>query len=58
MFYNNIDDGYPEAVIRALRKGLLKQSDYEQLIQCGNDEEFRIVLQDSTDYGKYIQTLD
>ena len=58
MLYNNIDDGYPEAVIRALRKGLLKQSDYEQLIQCGNDEEFRIVLQDSTDYGKYIQQLD
>ena len=29
MFYNNIDDGYPEAVIRALRKGLLTQNDYE-----------------------------
>ena len=47
----NFDDAYPEANVRALSKGFLRQEDYNQLIQCNNLAEFKLVL-DETDYGK------
>lgn len=49
----NIDDGYPEAICRSLRKGFLKDENYLQLKGCSNLNEFKLVLED-TDYGQYI----
>lgn len=31
MAYANIDDGYPEALCRAMRKGFLDDNEYTQL---------------------------
>ena len=49
----NMDDGYPEAICRSLRKGFLKEENYIQLKSCSNLNEFKLVLED-TDYGAYI----
>jgi vacuolar-type H+-ATPase subunit C/Vma6 len=49
----NIDDGFPEAAVRALSKGFLREEQYSSLIACNNLAEFKLVL-DETDYGKYI----
>jgi len=49
----NVDDGYPEAICRSLRKGFLKEETYNQLKSCSNLNEFKLVLED-TDYGPYI----
>ena len=49
----NVDDGYPEAVCRSLRKGFLKEETYSQLKSCSNLAEFKLVLED-TDYSSYI----
>ena len=49
----SIDDGYPEAICRSLRKGFLKEETYLQLKTCSNLNEFKLVLED-TDYGPYI----
>jgi V-type H+-transporting ATPase subunit d len=49
----NMDDGFPEALIRSLRKGFLKEETYNQLKACSNLNEFKLVLED-TDYGPYI----
>lgn len=53
MFSFNIDDGYPEALIRGLSKGFLREDHYAQLVSCNNLAEFKLIL-DETDYGKYI----
>ena len=57
MMSSNIDDGFSEAVVRALSKGFLREDDYNQLIACNNLTEFKLVL-DETDYGKYIVMND
>lgn len=49
----NMDDGYPEALCRALRKGFLEDNTYTALKNCSNLSEFKLVLED-TDYGGYI----
>jgi V-type H+-transporting ATPase subunit d len=49
----NIDDGYPEAIVRGLRKGFLKEDTYTALKSCTNLSDFKLVLED-TDYGNYI----
>ena len=38
----NIDDGYAEAIVRALSKGLLREKDYDNLVSCTNLEEFKV----------------
>jgi V-type H+-transporting ATPase subunit d len=53
MMSQNIDDGYPEAIVRALSKGFLREEDYAALVGASNLQEFKVVL-DETDYGKYI----
>lgn len=53
MLYANIDDGYPEALVRAMRKGFLLDNHYAQLKQTSNITEFKLVLED-TDYGSDI----
>ncbi len=49
----NIDDGYAEALVRSLRKGFLKDETYTALRNCNNQQEFKLVLED-TDYCSYI----
>jgi V-type H+-transporting ATPase subunit d len=49
----NVDDGYPEAICRSLRKGFLKEETYTALKNCTNLSEFKLVLED-TDYAPYI----
>lgn len=49
----NMDDGYPEAICRSLRKGFLLDEQYIQLKNCSNLNEFKLVLED-TDYNSYI----
>jgi len=53
MITQNIEDGYPEACVRALAKSFLREEHYQSLIACNSLEEFKLVL-DETDYGKYI----
>lgn len=53
MAYANMDDGFPEALLRALRKGFLDDNHYSQLRQTSNISEFKLVLEDS-DYGNDI----
>lgn len=53
----NIDDGYPEATVRALSKGLLKEEKYAQLVAANNLAEFKTIL-DETDYKEYINHID
>jgi len=57
MIAGNFDDGYPEACVRALQKGFLRDQDYENLKSCNSFDEFKLIL-DETDYGKYIQMPD
>jgi len=51
--YVNMDDGFVEAMIRSLRKGILDDNIYSQLKQTSNISEFKLVLED-TDYGAAI----
>jgi vacuolar-type H+-ATPase subunit C/Vma6 len=53
MAYFNVDDGYPEAIVRSLRKGFLKEETYTALKACSNLSEFKLILED-TDYAPYI----
>lgn len=53
MFSYNIDNAYPESLVRALRKGMLSQQNYESLRTVSNSAEFKLALED-TDYGSDI----
>lgn len=53
MFTYNIDNGAPESMCRALRKGMLQFSHYENLRNVTNVAEFKLALED-TDYGADI----
>jgi V-type H+-transporting ATPase subunit d len=49
----NMDDGFVEALLRSLRKGLLDDNVYSQLKVTSNIQEFKLVLED-TDYTSDI----
>lgn len=51
----NVDCGYFEGLVKGLKDTLLKQSDYENLVQCENIEDIKINLQ-ATDYAGYLTT--
>jgi len=53
MFSYNVDNAYPESLVRALRKGMLSQQNYESLRTVSNAAEFKLALED-TDYGNDI----
>lgn len=53
MFSYNVDNAYPESLVRALRKGMLTQQNYESLRTVSNAAEFKLALED-TDYGNDI----
>lgn len=49
----NIDSGYLEGLARGFKGGILKQTDYLNLIQCETLEDLKLHLQ-STDYGNFL----
>lgn len=49
----NIDHGYLEGLVRGFKGGILKQSDYLNLVQCETLEDLKLHLQ-STDYGNFL----
>ena len=53
MFSYNVDNAYPESLVRSLRKGMLSQQNYESLRTVSNVNEFKLALED-TDYGNDI----
>jgi V-type H+-transporting ATPase subunit d len=53
MVYFNVDDGYPEAICRGLRKAFLNEDTYNALKNCSNLSDFKLVLED-TDYNLTI----
>jgi V-type H+-transporting ATPase subunit d len=53
MVYFNVDDGYPEAICRGLRKSFLDGDKYSALKSCQNLSDFKLVLED-TDYNSTI----
>nr|CDS28128.1 vacuolar h atpase [Hymenolepis microstoma] len=49
----NCDNGYLEGLIRGLKGGILRQGDYQVLVQCETLEDLKLHLQD-TDYGNFL----
>ena len=49
----NIDNGYLEGLVRGFKCGILKQSDYMNIVQCETLEDLKLHLQ-STDYGNFL----
>lgn len=49
----NIDHGYLEGLVRGFRSGILRQTDYLNLVQCETLEDLKLHLQ-STDYGNFL----
>lgn len=52
-FMFNIDGGYLEGLCRGFKCGILKQSDYLNLVQCETLEDLKLHLQ-GTDYGTFL----
>jgi V-type H+-transporting ATPase subunit d len=49
----NLDHGYAEGLCRGFKSGILKASEYHNLVQCETLEDLRLHLQ-STDYGNFL----
>lgn len=52
-FTFNIEHGYLEALVRGLKNGVLRQSDYLNLVQCETLDDLKLHLA-STDYGSFL----
>ncbi|ORY04400.1 ATPase, V0 complex, subunit D [Basidiobolus meristosporus CBS 931.73] len=52
--YFNVEDGYLEGIVRGYRGGILNSTQYLNLSQCENLEDFKLQLA-STDYGNFLQ---
>lgn len=53
----NFDDGFPEAVVRALSKSFITKEKYDEFIQASDLNEFKVLLED-TDYSEYMKKID
>eukprot|EP00898_Chlorokybus_atmophyticus_P000084 jgi/Chlat1/1076/Chrsp110S08636 len=53
----NVKDGFPEAIVRGMRGGLLTAADYNALCQCEGLDDIRLHLQ-GTDYGPALQAAE
>lgn len=51
----NIDDGFPEALIRGLRGSFIRKDEYDAIKDCGNLSDVRMVLEE-TDYLPFLQS--
>lgn len=49
----NVDNGYLEGLVRGFKCGIIKQTDYHNLVQCETLEDLKLHLQ-STDYGNFL----
>lgn len=49
----NIDNGYLEGLVRGFKGGILRQTDYLNLVQCETLEDLKLHLQ-STDYANFL----
>ncbi|CAK9295002.1 unnamed protein product [Gordionus sp. m RMFG-2023] len=49
----NIDHGYLEGILRGMESGILKNTDYMNIVQCENLDDMRVHLQTS-DYGNFL----
>jgi len=49
----NVDCGYLEGLCRGFKSGILKQTDYLNLVQCETLEDLKLHLA-STDYGNFL----
>ncbi|ORX41267.1 vacuolar ATP synthase subunit D [Kockovaella imperatae] len=49
----NVSNGFLEGIVRGYKGALLNQSNYHNLTQCENLEDFRLQLS-STDYGNFL----
>lgn len=49
----NIDFGYLEGLVRGFKCGILKHTDYLNIVQCDNLDDLKLHLQ-STDYGNFL----
>ncbi|XP_058117467.1 V-type proton ATPase subunit d-like [Anopheles ziemanni] len=52
-FMFNIDGGYLEGLCRGFKNNILKQVDYQQLVQCETLEDLKLHLQ-NTSYGNFM----
>lgn len=52
----NMDHGFAEAIIRALRKSFLTESDYTNLRNCVTLDDFKLVLEE-TDYNDIVSGM-
>jgi len=53
----NVDYGFIEAIQRGFRLGILKASEYRQLVQCDNYDDVKLALGD-TDFCQVLQSLN
>lgn len=49
----NVNNGYLEGLVRGFKGGILRQTDYLNLVQCETLEDLKLHLQ-STDYGNFL----
>lgn len=49
----NVDNGYLEGLVRGFKCGIIKQTDYLNLVQCETLDDLKLHLQ-STDYGGFL----
>jgi V-type H+-transporting ATPase subunit d len=49
----NMQHGYTESLVRGLRSGFLKDSDYHHLTQCETLDDMKMNLQE-TDYDAFL----
>lgn len=59
MLYFNIDNGYLEGLVRGFRNGILKQTDYLNLVQCEtlDGESYTLCLVVSTCVSLYASFI-
>lgn len=53
LFYFNMNNGFLEGLIRGMRSGFLKETDYTHLSQCDTLEDIKMNLQE-TDYEGFL----
>jgi len=51
----NINDGFPEALIRGLRLSFIRKEEYDAIRDCTNLSDVKMVLEE-TDYLPFLQS--
>ena len=53
MLSYNIDNGFPDAIIKGLRASFLTEENYQALRNCTTMADFKMALEE-TDYASYV----